>query len=68
MLQDFSIGIAAFLLIWLYVENERNYDRFHKDVNVCPRSLGIIVVTLLTISFQTIKASLTNPADTLRTE
>ena len=28
-----SIGISAFLLIWLYVEHERAYDLFHKDVN-----------------------------------
>ncbi len=28
-----SIGIAAFLLIWLFVEHEQAYDLFHKDAN-----------------------------------
>jgi putative ABC transport system permease protein len=48
-------------------------DSFAMKISLTPwmfifPSLGIIVVTLLTISFQTIKAALTNPADTLRTE
>lgn len=63
--------VVAIPLAWLTISNWLQGYAFHIEVHwlffVLP-FLTIILIALLTISFQTVKASLANPVDSLRTE
>jgi len=75
----FALSITACLLISLYIRDELSFDRSYPDTDRIYRVdiqwwifvfAGLIVtgIALATISFQSIKAALANPARNLRSE
>lgn len=61
----------AFPLVWWAMNDWLNDFAYHVQLSVdifLIAGLSIILITLLTISFQSIKAALTNPVKSLRTE
>ena len=69
----FSIGMAVCLLIFLWVQDEFGYDRFHvnkDDISqvYCLSGLAALLIALLTVSYQAIKAARANPAESLHYE
>jgi len=78
-----AIGISASLVIYLIVQHEFNFDKFHKDGDRIYRVVskiefpdltihnsGVLVSTLamLILSIRTIKSATENPVKSLRTE
>jgi len=79
-----SAGIASCIIIFLFAANEFKYDKFHqhteKIYRVTAYRINIswwiffaagalaLLIALLTVSFQAIKAAIGNPVKSLRTE
>jgi hypothetical protein len=71
-----SAGLACALLIFLWVKDERSYDKIFANDSQLYISVGVfalviamsVMITLLTVSFQAIKAAVANPVKSLRTE
>jgi putative ABC transport system permease protein len=65
-----SLGIAAPLAYHFMHDWLQRYE-YHTTISwwlFVVAGLGVIAITLLTVSYQTIKAALTNPVKSLRTE
>jgi len=62
------IGIP---IAWYFLSEWLNNYEYHIEISVWTfivASIGALGITLLTVSFQTIKSSLTNPVKSLRSE
>jgi ABC-type antimicrobial peptide transport system permease subunit len=65
-----SLVIAA-PLAYHFMDNWLQHYAYHTTISwwlFALAGLGVVVITLLTVSYQTIKAALTNPVKSLRTE
>lgn len=68
------ILVASFIawpVAWFFMNRWLNSFAYHIDMNVLVYALaaiGAVLLALLTVSIQTLKAALTNPANTLRYE
>ncbi|HEV2478270.1 MAG TPA: ABC transporter permease [Puia sp.] len=65
-----SLAIAA-PLAYLFMHNWLQHYEYHTTISwwlFAAAGLGVFAVTLLTVSYQTFKASLSNPVKSLRTE
>jgi|SRR5580700_2650355 hypothetical protein len=71
-----SIGIAVALLIGLWVWDELTFNNYHENHGRLAQvmttqtfnGLGALLITLLTVSYQAIRAGMMNPVNSLRTE
>ncbi|WP_218919456.1 ABC transporter permease [Spirosoma aerolatum] len=70
ILVSISFGIAT-PIAWYFLRNWLQKYEYHTDMSwwiFAVAGLGALVVTLLTVSFQSIKAALMNPVRSLRSE
>ncbi|SRR6266508_3729566 len=74
-----TLGITVCLLIGLFIKYELSFDAYESKANRTYRinigaslfliaGAAVILITLLTVSFQSIKAAIANPVKSLRTE
>jgi putative ABC transport system permease protein len=72
-----STGLACAFLIYLWVSDELHVDTFHQNNAHLYQVLAneknadgasILLLTIATISFQSLKAAFSNPVDRLRSE
>jgi len=70
-----AVGITACLLIFLVIRFETHdwLQQYDYRITISPlvfviAGIAAIVITIITISFQAIKAAITNPVKSLRTE
>jgi putative ABC transport system permease protein len=66
-----AANLIAWPVAWYFMSQWLNSFAYHVDMNVLAyalAALACIVVALITVSSQTIKAAMTNPANTLRYE
>lgn len=74
--KDFAVLVLISILIaspiaYYFMHNWLNSYRYHADIAwwiFIATAIGAIFLTLITVSFQAIKAALTNPIKSLRTE
>lgn len=68
------VGISCLIgipIAWSYLSSWLEKYNYHTDISVWVfvlASLGALSITLITVSFQTIKASMINPINSLRSE
>ena len=68
------VGISCIIgipIAWIYLNQWLQKYEYHTDISVwvlVAASGGSMLITLLTVSFQTIKAAITDPVKSLRTE
>jgi ABC-type lipoprotein release transport system permease subunit len=68
------VGISCVIgipIAWSYLSGWLNEYDYHTEISIwvfVVTSAGALVITLLTVSFQTIKASIINPINSLRSE
>ena len=68
----FSLGLVTCILIALFIRHELSYDSHYKititwDVFLLAGIMSV-VIALVTISYQSLRAALANPATNLRSE
>ena len=66
-----TANLIAWPIAWYFMDQWLNGFAYHIDMNVIAyilSALACVVVALITVSSQTIKAAMTNPANTLRYE
>ena len=68
------VGISCLIgipIAWSYLANWLEKYEYHTEISIwvfVSASAGALIITLLTVSFQTIKASIVNPINSLRSE
>ncbi len=63
--------VIAIPIAWYYLHNWLQHYEYHTDISwwvFLAACSGALVITLITVSFQAIKAALANPVKSLRTE
>ena len=68
------VGISCLIGIpvaWTYLSSWLQKYEYHTDISIwvfVAASAGALIITLMTVSFQTIRATMVNPIHSLRSE
>ncbi|MEE9464652.1 MAG: ABC transporter permease [Candidatus Neomarinimicrobiota bacterium] len=60
-----AVGLACAILIMMFVRHELSFDTYHERPEDIYR---VLLIALLTVSYQAIKAATANPVDAIRYE